>query len=153
MLDTIIVRWGSLIITVGERTERLFLFYIPSKFFCSVYVLLCLHTYHEICWSSSMLRWRMSREWLSTAISFLWYTCLDIYSALLKVFSNCFFGVSSIIVFFRFIYYSEHRWLFFSSGSIFIGHLLIFKIIALCFKQIFWGCCFSDLHICRCLCF
>lgn len=49
LLDTIIVRWGSLIITVGEWTERLFLFYIPSKFFCSVYVLLCLRTYHEIC--------------------------------------------------------------------------------------------------------
>lgn len=49
LLDTIIVRWGSLIITVGDWTERLFLCYIPSKFFCSVYVLLCLRTYHEIC--------------------------------------------------------------------------------------------------------
>lgn len=42
LLDTIIVRWGSLIITVGDWTERLFLCYIPSKSFCSVYVLLCI---------------------------------------------------------------------------------------------------------------
>lgn len=49
LLDIIIVRWGSLIIIVGDWIERLFLCYILSKFFCLVYVLFCLCIYYEIC--------------------------------------------------------------------------------------------------------
>lgn len=49
LLDIIIVKWGSLIIIVGDWIERLFLCYILSKFFCLVYVLFCLYIYYEIC--------------------------------------------------------------------------------------------------------